>query len=247
MALIKTKGFVIKETVINDTDKIITMITEDVGKISVSVRGARKASSKCFYGTQVLTYGDFILFKARNSYVLNGCDILTSFYSLANDLERFTYAAHLIEMASDMSSDHHTTSMILNLLLHALNALNKGRNTSLVSAAFTMKLMQITGYPPHFTSCVNCGTKEMEVIYFSFHHCGFICENCANSDRDALSIEPGTAKALLHVMCSKNSGAFNFDLSSENLTAFSDIATRYLSDRLDKRYTRLDLLKGISR
>ena len=127
MALIRTKGLVIREVNVSDADKIITLITEDIGKVSVSVRGARK-NNRYSYGTQVLTYGQFILFKGRNNYILNGCDILASFYDLANDLERFTYAAHMIEMASDASSDDQTTARVLNLLLHGLNALNKVRN-----------------------------------------------------------------------------------------------------------------------
>ena len=246
MALIRTKGLVIREVGVDDADKIITLITEDVGKISVSARGARKSGSRYSYGTQVLTYGEFILFKARNSFILNGCDIITSFYDLAQDMERFTYAAHIIEMASDATTDEHTTGGILNLLLHGLNALCKGRNSSLVASAFTIKLMQISGYPPHVTGCASCGAQDIETICFSFSQCGFVCERCAGIDGNAVSVEPGTAKALLHVMCSDNAGVFKFELSSGNLEAFSYIANRYIAERLDKRYGKLDFLKEIN-
>jgi DNA repair protein RecO (recombination protein O) len=245
MAQIRTKGLVIREVAVDDNDKIITLITEDIGKVSVSARGARKSGSRYSYGTQVLTYGEFILFRARNSLILDSCDIITSFYDLAGDMEQFTYAAHMIEMTQDASTDEHTTAGALNLLLHALNALIKGRNPVLISSAFILKLMQLTGYPPHVTGCVSCGTTEMDRICFSFNQCGFICERCAASDSSAIGIEPGTAKALLHVMCSDNAGAFRFDLSADNLEALSYIAKRYIAERLDKRYAKLDLLKEL--
>ena len=66
MALIRTKGLVIREINVGEADKIITLLTEDIGKVSVSVRGARK-NSRFSYGTQILTYGQYILFKGRNS------------------------------------------------------------------------------------------------------------------------------------------------------------------------------------
>lgn len=245
MALIRTNGLVIKEVQVSDTDKIITLITEDIGKVSVSARGARK-NGRSSYGTQILTYGQFILFRGRNSYILNGCDILASFYELANDLERFTYAAHMIEMASDASSDDQTTARVLNLLLHGLNALKKGREPLLISSAFSMKLMQICGYPPHVTSCASCHEKELETIYFSFSRCGFVCEKCARADGDAAAVPIGTAKAILHVLCSDQSGIFSFKLSSDNLEAFSNICNRYVADRFDKRYEKLDFLKEIN-
>lgn len=245
MALIRTKGLVIREVNVSDADKIITLITEDIGKVSVSVRGARK-NNRYSYGTQVLTYGQFILFKGRNNYILNGCDILASFYDLANDLERFTYAAHMIEMASDASSDDQTTARVLNLLLHGLNALNKGRESLLVSSAFTIKLMQICGYPPHVTSCASCDEKDFESIYFCFSRCGFVCENCARTNKDAVPVTIGTAKAILHVLCSDNPGVFKFRLSPGNLESFSYIANRYIAERFDKKYGKLDYLKEIS-
>ncbi|HPU21520.1 MAG TPA: DNA repair protein RecO [Thermoclostridium caenicola] len=244
MALIRTKGLVIKEVYVDDADKIITLMTENIGKISVSARGARKNGRQA-YGTQILTYGQYILYKGRNSYSLNGCDILTSFFDLANDLERFTYAAHMMELASDACTDDQTTGRVLNLLLHGLNALNKGREPMLISSAFSMKLAQVCGYPPHVTSCANCHTKELETIYFSFKKCGFICEVCAKNDGDALPVTIGTAKAILHVLCSDQAGVFSFNLSSENLERFSDISNRYIAERFDKRYEKLNYLKEI--
>ena len=245
MALIRTKGLVIREINVGEADKIITLLTEDIGKVSVSARRARK-NSRFSYGTQILTYGQYILFKGRNSYILDGCDIIISFYDLANDLERFTYAAHMIEMASDAASDHQTSSRVLNLLLHGLNALGKGREPLLVSSAFTMKLMQICGYPPHVTSCVSCREKGVEKIHFSSKRCGFVCENCAKTCNDAVPVATGTAKAILHVLCSDNPRVFNFNLSPENLESFSDISNGYIEERFDKKYRKLDYLKEIS-
>lgn len=247
MAVLKTNGLVIREVPVSDSDKIITLLTEDLGKISVSAKNARKSGTRYAYGTQILTYGQYMLFKGKNAYSLNGCDTLAHFYCLANDLECFTHAAHLIELAGDAASDVQTTGKVLNLLLHALHGLSKGRNAQLITAAFSMKLMQIMGYPPHMTSCAACSTREMEAIYFGFDICGILCEKCALARNDAVLMEPGTVKAILHVLCSdQNQDVYKFELSDESLSAFAHIARRYVAERLDKQYHKLDFLKEIA-
>ena len=45
MKLIKVKGIVIKEVPYKDNDKIITILTDTLGKISCLAKGAKKTNS----------------------------------------------------------------------------------------------------------------------------------------------------------------------------------------------------------
>ncbi|MGI6124568.1 MAG: DNA repair protein RecO [Acetivibrionales bacterium] len=242
MGVIKTKGLVIKEVSYNDSDKMLTIITENLGKISVLARNAKKNGSRASYGTQVLTYGEYVIFKGRTSFTLNSCDVLTNFYDLATDLVCFTHAAHMMDMAGDAAQDNALSSRILNLLIHGLQALKKGRTPLLVSSAFALKLMQITGYPPHVCSCASCGTCDIEQIYFSFKHNGFICEKCSGQDSNAVQLDIGTAKGIMYVLCAQDGGIYRFELSEKILITFSKITFKYISQHLDKNYKKLDIL-----
>lgn len=245
MAIIKTKGIVIREVPFNDTDKMLTLITGDLGKISVSARNSRRNGSWASYGTQVLTYGEYVLFKGSSGFSLNSCDVIANYYNLASDLVRFTHAAHILEMAGDAAQDPASSARILSLVLYALHALSKGRNPLLVSSAFALKLMQVTGYPPHVSSCAVCDKHDIETIFFSLKSCGFICEECAAHDPDAIMLEPGVAKGILYVLCAEKSGIFNFELSEKLLPVFSSVAFRYIGQQHDKNYRKLDLLKDL--
>jgi len=244
MGVIKIKGLVIKEVPYNDSDKMLTLITEEHGKITVLARDAKK-SGRSSYGTQVLTYGEYVIFKGRTSYTMNNCDVLMNFYNLAADLTRFAHAAHMLDMAGDAAQDNTLSKEILNLLIHGLVALQKGRIPLLVSSAFALKLMQITGYPPHVKSCASCNTSDIEQIFFSFKNNGFICENCAKHDNEAVRVDIGTAKGIMYVLCAQNGKVFNFELSDEVLKAFSNIAFKYISQHLDKNYKKLDILNEL--
>lgn len=65
MGTIKTKGIIIAENNLDDFDKMLTMLTPGMGKISCVAKGARKTKSLLLGGTQFLCFGDYVLYKSR--------------------------------------------------------------------------------------------------------------------------------------------------------------------------------------
>ena len=56
MAILKTKGIIISENYVNDYDKMLIMLTPNLGKISCSAKGARKTKSTLLASTQFLCF-----------------------------------------------------------------------------------------------------------------------------------------------------------------------------------------------
>ncbi len=246
MAYVKTKGMVIRETITGDYDKIITVITHDYGKISVSAKGARRSGNHFSAGTQIFCYCDWILYKGKSTYILNSCDIITSFYQIREDLTLLAYAAYMLDIIRDTTYENQQANEPLTLLLHAMNALiQKGRSPELVIRIFSLKIVQIMGYTPFISGCCRCGTKEIENISFSFDFCGFICEKCGKESHNSIHIETGTAKAIVYVICAEIRQAFTFELSQDVLKNFSDVVDKYISDRLERKYCKLSFLEEI--
>ena len=76
---------------------INTYFSRRIWKISVSAKNARRSGSCASYGTQVLTYGEYVLFKGNSGFYLNSCDVLGIIIT-TQDLVCFTHAAHNFEM-----------------------------------------------------------------------------------------------------------------------------------------------------
>ena len=56
MGLIKTKGIVIAIANSSDNDKVLTVLTEDLGRISVFCKGAKKNKSALLSVAEYLAY-----------------------------------------------------------------------------------------------------------------------------------------------------------------------------------------------
>ena len=70
MGIIKTKGIVLLESNMGDFDKMVSILTPDIGKIGCAAKGARRPKSSLLAGTQFLSFS--VLLK-KNKNGLDKC------------------------------------------------------------------------------------------------------------------------------------------------------------------------------
>ncbi len=248
MSYLKTKGLIIREVNTGEADKIVTIFSRNRGRISALAKGARRPRSKLVAGTQFLSYCDYLLFSGREMYSINSCEVLEPFYEIRNDMIRLTYAAHFVDIINDVVQENQPSPRVLQLLLNSLHMLSKtDKEPELIARIFELRFLSIMGFAPFVRGCMICGREENAGISFSFKKCGFICNNevCSTNDLYAQELSQGAAKAIQHIIHSKIDDLFSFKLSAQVLDELGKVAKRYLRERLEKDYTKLDFLKNI--
>ena len=248
MSYLRTKGLVIKEVNTGEADKIVTIFSKSRGRIPALAKGARRPRSKLVAGTQFLCYCDYMLFSGRDMYSVNSCEVLEPFYEIRNDVVRLTYAAHFIDIISDAVYENQPSPKVLQLLLNSLHMLSKTlKDPQLIARIFELRFLSIIGYAPYVKSCMICGKEDCSCVAFSFRKCGFICDrdSCAANDPFSIELSQGAARAIQYIVHAKPSELFSFRLSQQVLDELAKVNRRYLRERLEKDYTKLDFLKGI--
>lgn len=244
MSYLKIKGIVIKEVNVGEADKIVTLLTKPKGKITAIAKGARRPRSGFVAGTQFLSYSDLMLFGGKDMFSLNSCEVIEPFYEIRNDIEKLTYAAHFAELTSDTIQENQPAGKVLQLFLNTLHMLSKTqKQPELLARIFELRLLSITGYAPFIRSCIVCGRDDCESYSFSFMKCGLICCGCAPGDRFAIELSAGAIKALAYIIYANSEELFSFNLSQQVLDELGRITRRYIKERLEKDYTKLDYLK----
>lgn len=246
MGFIKTQGVVIKEVNTGEADKIITIFSKGQGKISGFAKNARRTKNRIAAGTQLLCYSDFVLFKGKDMHNISSCDVIESFYEIREDVFKLTYSAHMIELINDVVQENQPATKVLQLFLNSMHFLSKTEKSSeLIIRIFELRLLAILGYSPYVRGCVNCGAEDVNNISFSFKKCGFLCSNCAGEDVLATELSLGAVKAINHIVHAKIDELFNFNLSPQVLSEVGKVTKRYLKDRLERDYNKLDFLKTL--
>jgi len=158
-----------------------------------------------------------------------------------------TYAAHMIDIVNDVILENQPASRLLQLFLNSLYMLSKTDKLPLqIVRIFEIRLLSTIGYAPWVSSCTECGSTLFDSMHFSFLKCGFLCTKCVEKDKGALRISEGAAKALNYIVHSKMNNLFSFEVSENVLEELGKVSQRYMKDRLEKNYNKLDFIKTLS-
>lgn len=246
MGYIKSSGVVIREVHTGEADKVVTILTKSHGKISGYAKGARRPKSPLVGGTQLLCLSEFVMFKGKELYNISSCDVMESFYEIRNDIIKLTYSAHMTDIINDVIQEEQPSGRVLQLFLNTLYMLAKtDKSPELLIRIFELRFLGILGYAPFIKECMECGNGQPADMSFSFSKCGLICRNCLPEAPGAMKISAGTVRALQHIMHAPLKELFSFNLSTEVLGELAKISKRYLRERLEKDYTKLDFLKEL--
>lgn len=236
MGIIKTKGIILAGHNMGDYDKMVTLLTPDLGKIGCAAKGARRPKSTLMAGTQFLCFGDFLIYKGSGSYNINSCEPIEIFYDLRLDIDKLTYASKVAKIVSDVTDENQNTYRILQLTLNTIFMIAQSeKDLEFILSIFKIRLLSLLGFRPIIDKCANCKEKE-RLRYFSFIDNGLKCETCSKQDKGAMKISDTTIKAIRYIIMSEPKKIYSFELSEENKQELKIVSKIYLNECLDKRY-----------
>ncbi len=238
MKTVKLTGIVISENSLGDSDKMLTILTPNLGKISCIAKGAKRPKSLLMAGSQFLCFGEYILYKSQDIYTMNSCETIEVFYNIRTDLDKLNYASHITKIISDVTTENQNNYNILKLYLNTLYAISEtDKDLNFLLSVFKFRLLKILGYSPNITECVSCKEKEEKNFkYFSIKDNGFKCKECGKIDKSAIEISEGTRYAIIYSIMADSKKIFSFSINKQSLVEFELISRLYFNEKLEKEY-----------
>lgn len=241
MANMKINGIILSENNLGDFDKMLTMLTPGVGKISCVAKGARRPKSALLAGTQIFCFGEYLMYKGTNTYHINSVEPIEIFYNIRTDLDKLKYAVHINKIIQDVTHENQNCYNILQLLLNTLYTISEtDKNLDFVLSVFKLRLLSIIGFTPNVQTCVNCGEKE-NIQGFSIKDNGFKCSTCSKQDTSVIQINESTLNAIKYTVIAPAKKIYSFTLKDEALEEYKLIIKIYFNDKLEKEYKLEDL------
>ncbi len=245
MKLFKVKGIVIKEIVYKETDKIITLMTDKLGKISCMAKGAKKNNSPLLASSQFLVYSEFLLYKGTSFYHINSAEMLESFYSLKTDYEKLEKAYELTKALNKVAYENEDSEELLSLYLNTLFVLSKKeKEYRFIQSVFKLKSMCLIGYSPHLYICSKCSkqTVSKENIiptYYDKTSNSCECISCYEKSKKEegyvgsryRQISDAVLIAILYIISSPIKKVFGFELKEKELKEFEIFANTFFIDK----------------
>ncbi len=228
-----TNGIVISGMKYKESSKILTVYTEDLGKIRVLAQGVLKPKSGAMASTEVFAMSSWNFKKGKSFYYIESVDLIDSFYTIRNSMERMLFGFYVLELLDKSTPDEEENLVLFSLLEKFMTILKKEDNLLALLVAYEIKFASFLGYRPHLDSCLTCGKKNSDIWEFDGTKGGILCPTCSGSHRDRISqLE---RDQMISLLMSKLEDVRNYDISETTLWRFHKRLSEYLLYNLDIR------------
>lgn len=249
--LITTEGAVISVRDQGDNDKIISVLSPEMGVFDITVKGAKKMNSKSSSSTQLFACAKYCANERGGRYYLNSCEPVKTFYGLRLDMKRLALASYMAEVIRCAVTEGQSAKDTYRLFLNSLYLVSeKSADCDFVKFVFEMRITADLGLMPNLLGCEDCYRSD-ENLCFLIERGIFLCvrhkrERLVYSGRNNVEITPGMFEALRFVCLSEPDKLFNFRLSPEALEKLGYISERYAAYHFDRKFKTLDFYKDFS-
>ena len=164
----KWEGIVLKSRAYGESNKIVTLMTREAGKVTVMARGAKKPTSRLAGVTQTFMHGMYMVQRSSGMGTLQQGEHLASMRHIQTDIIATAYASYIVELVDRLVDEGPEPDW---------------------------KLLPYAGVQPILNACASCGSFDGEFA-FSFSQGGFLCHRCFHQDPYIIRLSPTQLKLI---------------------------------------------------
>jgi DNA repair protein RecO (recombination protein O) len=191
----KTDALVLRTRAYGESDKIVTFLTRDLGKISGIAKGAAK-SKRRFSGALEPATEVRLTYRARSQsdlHFIEAAEILAAPRRLTRDLERYAFSTYVIEVLDCMIEGREAEGAVYDLardVFLAIDAADVRAPGPELLRWFEVRLLTLCGFEPRLATCRRCGRATSggtEPLRFDPIAGAVVCLACQNGVGIAIS------------------------------------------------------------
>ena len=242
------RGLVLREVKYKESSKILTVLTEEEGKITAEAKGVLRKGSKCAASAQALVWSELTVSEYRGRYTLTEGSVLEDFADLRRDLADYALGCYFAELMETVSDEDSPNSALLHLGLNALFALSRRLyEPRHIKAVFELRLMCLAGFAPMLDRCAVCGELYPEQPRLSLYGGAIHCSKCGHdAPGRSLPLCAASLAAMRHVTGAAPKKIYSFTLDEPSAARFCAACEEYVLSQLDRGFKTLDYWKSVS-
>jgi DNA repair protein RecO (recombination protein O) len=205
-----TPAIVLRSRPFGESDKIVSLLTKDFGKISGIAKGAMRSRKRFVNSLEPFALVN-LRFQDRphsNLAFILTADLTVGYHQLVNSLETISHAAYLVEITDGLIGEREESCAVFQHLSDSLRYLEKHGTSLRFLTSFELKLLRLVGYQPALDRCRHCGKEPLERTAFSWYFSpldgGILCDSCATSRQETLPLGAKAVEVLAALQSENN-------------------------------------------
>ena len=230
---IKTDAIVLQTIDYKDNDKLLTLFSPTLGKITAGIRGVKKPTAKLAFSAQPFCFAEYILAGKGGRYTVTGAYLHESFFSLRYDITRFYAACAATEICLSILMENEEYEGVFIGLIECLKALSlEEQDAGEAVCTFALIALRESGYPLDLSYLEESDGDIGDKLWFDFSDGRFTSfERCVQGERASLSTYHTLRKcAGLH---------YSEELLGGGKKRALRLLKAFLSEKIEEKYENL--------
>ncbi len=190
----KTEAVVLRSFRLGEADRVLHLYTLARGRVGAVAKGIRKTKSRFGARLEPLSHVELMLHEGSGELqTVTGVELLHSHHTARE--QRYPLGVGLVgaeamlRLFTEQEGNPRAFQALTRFLdlLDDLSARDGRPALDPLALSFQLKLLWLSGYLPHLTSCANCGAADVPLIGYSAAAGGAVCAGCR---ADALALSP---------------------------------------------------------
>ena len=186
---IKTEAIVLQAIDYKDNDKLLTLFSPSLGRITAGIKGVKKPTAKLAFSAQPFCFAEYILAEKNGRYTVTNAYLHESFFALRYDIVRFYAACALAEICLTILYENEDYEGLFVALIEGLKALALSEDDPAEAVVtFALVALRESGYPLDLGFLEECDGDIGEKLWFDFADGKFTTfDRCTQGERASVS------------------------------------------------------------
>jgi len=227
-----------------EADSLVSLYTQEFGKLSLVARGTKKISSKLAAHIEPLNLVKLMIIPGKGRDYLGSAISQNSFSKIKGNFNKIYFAGQAVACFNRLVNDGEADEAVFNLLVRFLEALDDFQEDifskeigELFFSFFIFKLLTELGYQPELYNCLDCGQKiESGENGFNQARGGVICSACfqklkSEQGLELFTISDNCIKLLRYLGDNNLDLIFRLKINKKLIKELSVLTINYLNFR----------------
>jgi DNA repair protein RecO (recombination protein O) len=214
-----TEAVVLRTIRFGEADRVLHLYTADRGRVGAVAKGIRKTKSRFGGRLEPLSHVELVLHQGSGELqTITGVQLVRSHQAARDDFYRLSAGLIGAEAMLRLFPEQERNERAFTALTRFLDELDSTPQVAEragldpLALAFQLKLLWLSGYLPHLTSCAECGADDATLVGYSPRAGGAVCRACAGQT-EALALGPDSVAAIEALLASPLADAASLALS----------------------------------
>jgi DNA repair protein RecO (recombination protein O) len=182
-----TEAVVLRSIRFGEADRVLHLYTADRGRVGAVAKGVRKTKSRFGGRLEPLSHVELQLHQGGGELqTITGVELRRPHQSVRDDYYRLSVGLIGAEAMLRLFTEQEQNERAFTALTRFLDVLDATPHAAdrpaldPLALAFQLKLLWVSGYLPHLTSCAECGADDASLVGYSPRAGGAVCRACAH-------------------------------------------------------------------